>query len=260
MGEKKKLYIMLGIIVGIVVLIIGICLIDNHKIKALLKEIDEKKQANETQIFYLSRPTCHYCLLLKPITDELKEEYQLSYYNINTDQYNNSQMNKILKKFNVLPANFGTPYIAITKNGEIIGELNGYADENVVFELFKKHGLIPEDATLAFQYLTYEAFQNIWNSGERKLVMIGETGEESVEARILLKKLIQTHPLEISYMDIAEIGTNEAYIEFLNMVGFTSQPVYPILMVIENGKIVSQISKVVASEYESFLRNNGYIG
>lgn len=265
MSEKKKLGIILGSIIGLIILIIGVYFIENLNIQKLLKDIDNKMNLDEAQIFYLSRPTCHYCILLEPITETLKEEYQLTYYDINVDNYSRGQLKKILNKFGTNITNFGTPYIAIAKNGKVLGELNGYADENVVFEFFQTYGVIPENATLAFQYLDYDDFQNIWNGGERKLVMIGQTGEASVNARNTLKPIIEKHSLSIAYMDIVETysgetNSNEKYSEFLNLLGYSSQPTYPILMIIENGTVIAQTNLTDASSYESFLRTNGYIG
>lgn len=264
MNEKKKLYIMIGIAIGIIVLVIGIYIFQEIKMKKLLQQIDEKMQAEEVEIFYLSRPTCHFCILLNPITETLKKEYQLTYNEINTDNYSSSQIKRILNKFGTDPNNFGTPYIAITKNGKVIGELNGYADENVVFELFQKHGIIPEEASLAFQYINYDTFKNMWNGTDKSLVMIGETGEKSVLARNALKALITAYHLNISYMDVSETYSREAnstekYNEFLKMLGYQTQPNYPILMIVQNGTIVAQTNEVDTESFKTFLKTNGYM-
>lgn len=260
MNEKKKLYIMLGVIIGIIVVVLGAYIIGNIATQKLLKEIDEKMNLEEVQVFYLTRPTCHYCTLLEPVTDTLKQEYPIEYNQINVDNYNKSQLKKILKKFNVNPDDFGTPYIAITKNGVKIQELNGYADENIVFELFQKTGIIPEDANLLFQYINYETFKNKWNSEEKSIIMIGEPGEVSMQARNTLKPFIQKHNLIISYMDITETGDNQTYSEFLKTIGYTNPPTYPILMVVQNGSIIDKVDQLTNEVYEIFLKNNGYIG
>lgn len=264
MSEKKKFGILFGSIIGIVILFLTVYIIENLNLQKLLKDIDQKMNLEEVQIFYFSRPTCHYCILLEPITESLKEEYQLTYYDINVDDYSRGQLRKILNKFGTNVANFGTPYIVITKGGNVIGELNGYADENVVFDLFQKNGIIPENATLEFQYLDYDTFKSIWNNGERNLVMIGQTGETSVNARNILKPLIKKYSLSIAYMDIAETysgetNSNQKYSEFLNMIGYTTVPTYPILMIIENGTVIAQMNQTDINSYETFLRTNGYI-
>lgn len=256
MNEKKKLWIMVGVVVGLIIFTVAIYFVGNLETQRVLKDIDQKINSEETQVFYLARPTCHYCILLEPVTETLKQEYQLTYNHINTDKFSTSQLKKILDKFGVNSSTFGTPHITITKNGEVVDQLSGYADENVVFELFQKNGLIPESATLAFQYIDYNTFQTIWNNGERRLIMIGETGEKSVQARNTLKPLIQTYHLDIAYMDIAETGTN--YNTFLTSISHTT-PTYPILMVVENGTILSETNQTTVDAYETFLRENGYI-
>lgn len=257
MDEKKKLWIMVGVVIGLIIITIGIYFVGNLKLQKVLKAIDEKINSEEAQIFYLARPTCHYCILLEPVTETLKQEYQLTYNHINTGKFSTSQLKKILDKFGIDSKTFGTPYMAITKNGKVVDQLNGYADENVVFELFQKNGLISESAKLAFQYVDYDTFQTMWNSGGKRLIMIGETGKTSVQARNILKPFIQTYHLDIAYMDIAETGTN--YNAFLTSIGHTTKPTYPILMVIENGTIISETNQTTTDGYENFLRENGYI-
>ncbi len=259
MDEEKKLWIMIGVVVVLILFIIGIYWIGNLELKKTLKDIDQNMNTDETQIFYLSRPTCQYCILLEPVTETLKQEYQLTYHHINTDKFSTNQLKKILDKFGVDSKTFGTPYIVITKNGKVVDQLSGYADENVVFQLFQKNELIPVDAKLAFQYVDYNTFQTIWKSEGRKLIMIGETGAKSVQARNALKPLISTHNLDIVYMDIAETGNNDNYNAFLTMIGYTTQPTYPILLIVENGVIIAETNQISTAAYETFLKDNGYI-
>ena len=259
MNEKKKLGFMLGIIAILTLIIIVICIMNEIEMRKLLKNIDETMKTEEVQVFYLARPTCYYCNLLKPITDTLKEEYNLTYYEINTDNYSKNQLNRILKHFGININTFGTPDLVFTKNGEVIGEHGGYADENVIFDLFQTYGLIPEDATLEFQYISYDSFKTMWNDGEKHLMMIGETGEASLTARNTLKSFIRVYGLTISYMDIAETEDNTGYTELLKMIGHSSQVIYPILMIVENGTILAETNGTTIEAYGEFLRTNGYI-
>lgn len=259
MEEKKKLYVILGSMIGLFTIILIAYIITTIQFNKKLKDIDEKMKEDTIHIFYLSRPTCHYCTLLEPITETLKQEYNLNYDHINVDQYSNNQLEKMIKKFGVNPSNFGTPYIAITKNGQVLEELNGYADENVVFEFFQKAGVIPKEATLSFDYIDYPIFQNLWKSEEKQCIMIGETGNESVKARNQLKPLIQENQLLIHYMDIAETNTNENYAKFLEMIGYSNEPTYPILMIVQNGTIIAQTNATTKEQYQTFFKNQGYM-
>lgn len=258
MNEKKRLYVMFGVVVGILVVVSAICIAGNQSIKELFKSIDEKMQSNTVQVFYFEKPTCHYCMLLKPVTDTLKEEYELSYNYIDTSTLNNGQLKRILDKFGITYKTFGTPHLTITKNGKVLDHLSGYADENIVFELFQTTGVIPKEATLTFEYIDYDTFKKLFKKEQKTLIMIGQSGEDSVNARNQLKTYIRENGIQIYYMDIAETGNSDNYSELLQLIDHSEQTDYPILMIVENGKIISEITQTAS--YEQFLRTNGYIG
>lgn len=260
MNEKNKLYVAFGMVFGVLVLVIAICMAGNQSTQKMFEEIDQKLNSETVQVFYFTKPTCHYCILLEPVTDTLQEEYGLEYNKIDVSTLNSSQLRKLLNKFEINYGTFGTPHIAVTKNGEILDHLSGYADENVVFELFQSAGLIPVDAILDFQYIDYDTFKQIWNNGQKTLIMIGQSGEESVNARNELKPYIRQNNLSVIYMDIAETGDAESYNQFLKMIGHTDQVSYPILMIFQNGTVLAETNQTAASAYEEFLRTNGYIG
>lgn len=258
MDERKRMYVMFGVVVGIIVVISAICIAGNQSTQKLFKEIDEKMKSDTVQVFYLEKPTCHYCILLKPVTDTLKEEYGLTYNYIDTSTLNNSQLKRILDKLDINYKTFGTPHLTITKNGKVLDHLNGYADENVVFGLFQETGLISEEATLAFDYIDYDTFKDLWEREARSLIMIGQSGEDSVNARNQLKSYIQEYGIQIYYMDIAETGSSDNYSQFLTLINHSEQTAYPILMIVENGKIIAETNQT--TNYEEFLRTNGYMG
>ena len=105
------------------------------------------------QVIYLTRPTCSYCILLEPITDDLKKEYNLNYNIVNVDEISNSQLNRILKLFNRTIDTFGTPYLVIVKDGEVIAEQSGFADEDVIFDFFQNNGIINASEKLLLNYI-----------------------------------------------------------------------------------------------------------
>lgn len=259
MNEKKKLWLIFGIIGVLVCIVIVSFIINNIKFKQTLDDIDNTMQSEEIKIFYLARPTCYYCNLLKPVTETLQKEYDLTYYEINTDLYSKNQLLKILDKLEIDSQIFGTPYLVFTKKSEIIGSYSGYADENIIFDVFKTYGIIANDAQLLLNYISYEQLKNMWNDGEKHLIMIGTAGEESVNARNILKQYISQYQLSISYMDIAETENDTGYAELLSLLNRSSEITGPILMVVQNGQILSETNQFTNDAYEKFLTTNGYI-
>lgn len=258
MNEKKKLYIIIGIIVALATIIVGIVVASTISNQKMLKEIDDKINSEETQIFYLARPTCHYCVLLEPITDQLKQDYHLEYNHINVDDLTTSQLTQILKKFGTSTSTFGTPYIVITKNGKVVGEQNGYSDENILFELFQKNGLIGDSEKLPLNYINYETFQTKWNSEDKSVIMIGQTGQASIAARKHIQSIVKENHLDVSYMDISATGNNETYSELLKTIGQTNMD-KPILIIVQNGKILLETNESTEEAYRQFLKSAGYL-
>lgn len=260
MNENSKL-LKIGISIVVIALIIVVpIIIQNNKTSKLIKEIEDVMNSSDAKVIYMARPTCYYCNLLEPITDSLKEEYNLDYYYINTDELSNSELSKVLKLFDRTTDTFGTPYLIITKDGKVVAEQNGYADEDVIFNFFKTNGIIDEDETLKINYLDKQSFDDIMNNNEREIILIGKTGDESVvEARNELKEIITQYNLKINYFDIMNVSSEDEYNDNLEKLGYDEDFEGPNLVIVENNKIIAETNKNTKEDYITFLKNNSYI-
>ena len=245
MNENSKL-LKIGISIVVIALIIVVpIIIQNNKTSKLIKEIEDVMNSSDAKVIYMARPTCYYCNLLEPITDSLKEEYNLDYYYINTDELSNSELSKVLKLFDRTTDTFGTPYLIITKDGKVVAEQNGYADE---------------DETLKINYLDKQSFDDIMNNNEREIILIGKTGDESVvEARNELKEIITQYNLKINYFDIMNVSSEDEYNDNLEKLGYDEDFEGPNLVIVENNKIIAETNKNTKEDYITFLKNNSYI-
>lgn len=252
MNEKKKMYVILAVIAAILVLIPTLILIANKKDQEYLDKIKEKMNGTEPTAIYIARPTCYYCNMLKPITEELKKDYQLDYYEINTDDISNSLLEKVLKLLKVESSSFGTPYIAIVQNGKVIGEQRGYANEASTFEVFKKYGIISKEANLWYVPMTQADFLTKMPESDKKYVFIGNDQESETHAmKSVLKEVAQTAGKQIYYL---EIGSEESIDDLMKALGMEKTSFStPLLISIENGQIVKADANS-QSAYESFLK------
>ena len=255
MNEKKKalrLLVVLAVLVVIIILTVIMSLIQSSEKLDKIKDVVNSK---EPQIIYLSKPTCYYCNLIEPITSTLEEEFNLEYFHINIAELSSSELLKTLEIIGINQSTFGTPYIAIVQDGKIIGEQVGYTDENVLFDLFKKHNLIDENASLNMNYIN--DLNEVWNQSSAQLVLIGESGDTaSIDARINLRKLAKDYNFEINYFDTAKLQNSEEYNKLLDDLD-TEQ--LPILLIVENGSILSKTNTTSKTEYQEFLEKNNYI-
>ena len=140
MNEKKKLYIVLGIVL-LVIALMGILLYDSHKQKeGIYQEFSNAYNGTENTLVYIGRPTCGYCSLLSPNLEEMADRYKFDYIYLNTDEINSSIMQKVLKDLGL--TSVGTPYLAIVSNGKVVARQNGYTDYDVTFKFLQENGII----------------------------------------------------------------------------------------------------------------------
>lgn len=255
MNERKKGLLVLGVLVLLLFIIIWMVIISVVESNERLNDLKKVINSNETQIIYLSKPTCYYCNLIEPITKSLEEEFKLDYVKINTGELSNSELLKTLDIIGINIDTFGTPYIAIVKDGKIVGEQVGYTDENVLFELFKKHKLIDENATLNMNYI--DDLDIVWENNSAKLVLIGESGDTaSIDSRLVLRKISKKYDIEINYYDATKLEDEVKYTKLLDKLGIEKLPV---LTIVQDGNILSKTTVVSEKEYEQFFKDNDYI-
>lgn len=257
MDEKKKGLIVLGVFllsfVAFIALIIISVIDDNRK----LKEFEDIVNSSETHIIYFMKPTCYYCNLLEPITETLKEQYDLKYEKIDASSLSSSELYNMLDVLGVDAQTFGTPYIAIVKDGTVLGEQSGYTDEDVLFELFQKHGVINENEKLKLNYIDKDTLNSIWNNEEKNIVLVGETGNtSSIAARIELMDIADEYSISINYFDTSNLSSSDEYNEWLEKLEVNELPV---LAVVENGKLIAKTTEIDNEKYIEFFKGNEFI-
>lgn len=255
MNEKKKALIVIGVLAVLLVVIVVAVVMSLIQSNKKLDEVQEIMNSKEPRIVYLSKPTCYYCNLIEPITSSLEQEFNLDYFHINTGDLSNSELLKVLEIIGIDVDTFGTPYIAIVQDGKIIREQVGYTDENVLFDLFKNHGFINENASLNMNYI--DDLDTIWNQDEAKLLLVGESGDTaSIDARITLRKLAGEYNFEVNYFDTSKLEDSTGYDDLLEKLHVENLPV---LVIVKNDSVLASTTQTEQTSYEEFLRTNDYI-
>ena len=101
--------------------------------------------SSEPKIIYMGRPTCEWCNKFKPGLDNLAEQYNIEFVYVNTGSISDSELNKVFTALGINGNEFGTPYMAIVKNGKKIAEQAGYISEAPLFDFFQQNGFIGEN-------------------------------------------------------------------------------------------------------------------
>lgn len=262
MNENKKL-LMVGGIIGVVFLLLFISLIkDNKKQQKILDDFDKAYNAEEATMVFLGRPTCGYCQYMKPIADNMAEEYGFEYMYINTDEISSTNLNKILNKIGVTASNFGTPYTAVVKNGKVAANLSGYATEEYLFETLKEGGVLKEEDQLVLDYLSFDEFKSLVTSNEKHLVLLARaTSNETVEMLEAVKKISKEQGKTFQVLNVGYLTSEEAT-ELATLIpyyqGDSSKITAPTSIVLNNGNITATHDYTSTDSYLSFLQENGF--
>ena len=85
MNEKKKIWIVLGIVIIITILIIILAILSGMKKQKIVDSFNKSFESKTEEIIYLGRPDCSHCIAFKPVLQKVIADYNLSYLDINTD-------------------------------------------------------------------------------------------------------------------------------------------------------------------------------
>jgi len=256
MNEKKKLYIVLGVLVAIIVLIVGLIFADYKQQEKIYNEFLNAYNGSENTLVYIGRPTCGYCNLLTPSLDEMADRYEFDYVYINTDKLGNSFMQKIMKDLNI--TSVGTPYLAIVSNSKVVSNQNGYRDYDETFKFLQDNNVIKEDAKLLLNYIKLDEYKNKLKEDKLNVFVVGQsTCAYCIQAKLVLNELVEQKNVEINYVNISYMTTEErtefnSSLEYLNSNYGT-----PVMLITRNGKLVDVYEGYAPIEgYVQFLEKN----
>ena len=260
MSESKKMLIVLG---AVILIILGsICFVyaGNQDSKALYEQFTAEFNSEENQLIYLGSSTCGYCSLLNPSIQDMAKRYDFDYLYIDINETSSSYVRKIINDLNL--TSIATPYLAIVANGKIIDTQEQYDDYNVIFEFLQKNDLIDEKAKLDLNYIDYETYEKLLESKEIEVIVVGQTTcGYCVQAKIILNDVASENDVDINYIDFAKLDDEERE-KFLGSLEYFEEEEWgtPITMIVQNGKIVDMIEQLATEdEYVEFLQENEVI-
>lgn len=266
MNENKKLLAVLGIIVVIVGAIIISSVMGGKQQEKTLNEIDKLMSSKTEQVVYLGRPTCTYCQQFTPIMEELSDSYKYGYYYLNTDELSSSNLEKVLKKLGIDSSSFGTPTLAVVKDGKQVALQTGYTDREGLFKFLQEHSVIAKDATFEaddahLNKVDYAQYLEVIKSEENQIVVFAQTGcSHCEEARPVLNAIAKEYNIKINYLNITDLSTNDQK-DFANSLdvlkdGFGT----PLTVVVKNGKTVDSLEGFESKDAMlKFFKKNNFI-
>ncbi|MDD2435438.1 MAG: thioredoxin family protein [Bacilli bacterium] len=265
-NEIKKTYFLLGLIIVITFLIIISSINFNNNLK------------NETVQNILDRDGMSLVFLgnnsslsseLEPNLDYLKNQYNFTYDRIDTALYDQTELNKVLKSFDIDQEDFGAPVLIIVEDGKILDRQIGDMKEEELFNYLKETQIISSEAIYeakssgndikgVVNYIGYDAFETL-NSGDKAFILvIGQTGcGYCTKYLSVLNQLVNENNVEVNYLDVQKI-TDQDYKDLIASIDYfknSSRWGTPLTLIINNKKTIDYISGYVEIEsLKEFLK------
>ena len=212
-SENKRMYTLVGVIAGIILLIVLGIVCRNNASANIVKKVETLLNSSEAKAIYIMRTGCTYCELNESNMKSVVDEYNFDYYNIDTNDLTEKDLNKIVTMLEIDGENFGTPYLTAVKEGKILGSLNGLKSYKVLFDFLKENKLISDDSKLYLNYPTLKEYKNLIKSGEKEVFILASS---------TCRYCLAEHPVLIEIAKETGAKINFLYLDYM----FTSQEEY----------------------------------
>ncbi len=264
MNETKRLIIISSIIFIMFGLLIAVYALDGKT-----KNYSNTSTSGEYQLYYLGREGCGYCQMFNPNIEYIKEYYGLDYTYIDIEKITRQELSDYLDRFEVDSSKFGTPTIALTKNGKLVKSSIGYMSKQELYNFLKTNGAITGEFKSEFENLTYidmDDYKQIVSSNSKQIVVIAqEECNGCDELQEYLNKLLKDENFKINYYNVT-LETEDDYDFFYESYDYIKEALdneelyTPTILVVENKKVVDALPKFESEEkVEEFLKKNGYL-
>lgn len=262
MNENKKLMIMGFLIIAVLSIIPITAIVTSIKSKKTLEKFYDYIDSSEIKIVYIGRDDCSYCQLFAPEIEFIKDEYNMDYLYINTNELKENHFSALLEKLDIDTSNFGTPYLVITKDGKKVAEQSGYVTEDNLFKFLKEQSLIDENENLPLNYIDYDEYTKLIDSDSKELIVIAQSGcPGCIKARPIFYELAKQYDLKINYLNVSSLDetTGSKFQESLTY--FTENGIStPLLMIVSNNEVIDAVKGSAEKDaYVDFLKENKFI-
>jgi predicted bacteriocin transport accessory protein len=268
MNETKKTIAVLAVIAAVILMIPLAYYMNYSKGEKIVNAVEELFNDTAINLVYIGRPSCSYCVQLQPILDKFTNDYNFTYNYINTDKLNSKQLDKVLDFFEQDVSNFGTPYLAIVVNGEVVSEQPGYVEAEELFEFLQTGGIIGENEILPGEEtnltnINYQEYNNVLESKTKSILLIAQSGCGACEsAKPVLDEIAGDYEIEINWFDLRKIKSQEEYDEFMDSLDYYKKEQWgtPLMLIVEGNEVLDISNGFVGKDaYIEFLKKNGFI-
>ncbi len=237
-----------------------------------LKSFYEAFDSKELKVIFFARTSCSYCSLEKPILKQIASDYDIDYYNIDTDELTSTEVQEIMSALGISGS---TPTTVIVKEGKVVATNTGYLDGKPYVEFFIKNGILKEGATYKpeeeLKSIDYSEFKKIAEKEEASLVLLDDSAcPNCIELRSKLNTWASKYKFKVNYLAAKSLSTDEikSLVENdLKEMNFDNETYkkdgdvsIPLLFVVKDNKIVDYVTESTEeSDYIKLLEKNKFI-
>lgn len=286
MSDKTR-YILIGVVSALLVALIVVIAVfgkpnskktddksvaerntSTENLKNFYKAFDSK----ELKLIFFARTSCGYCSLQKPILKQVAKDYDIDYYDIDTDKLEQTEVEEIIKALGIQGA---TPTSVLVKNGKVVATNEGYLDGKPYVEFLAKNGLIDKNATYKpeknLKSISYSDFKDIVKKDSYNLVLLDTSAcSDCTTVRSILSDYAGEYKFTVNYLSAPELSQEdvEKLVEKdLKELKYdakeykkSKQVEIPLLLVIKDNKIKDYVLKSTdKSDYKKVLKKYGFI-
>lgn len=101
------------------------------------------KETDNLRVIHIGSPNCTWSKQLEPYLEEISEDYGITIYYINIDDFTDEEEETFTNSHEALKEEYGTPTLIVVGKGDIKGKFGGYTEnKDAYIDFFKEHDLI----------------------------------------------------------------------------------------------------------------------
>lgn len=263
--EEKNNKTALIAVLTILLIIIGVCVyyqldnkekndsdISESESSKILDKFYEYYNNKKAKIIYYASSSCGYCQLQSPIMEQIKEDYDIDYLDIDSTKLTNSDKKNILEKLGI---DHATPTTVVVKNGKVIGKNIGYVDGGEMVDFLIKNGILKDDAVYTpeanLTFIDFSEYEDLIEESDQFIVTIGQTGcSHCIKTKPVLSTIAKEYDITINYLNLTDMTETEQsnFFESLKEIGYDDEEFLasgsfgtPLTLIIDDGQIVSHV-------------------
>lgn len=293
MNENKKIAIVVSVIVGLLLLLVIVGMFQKNKDKEenlqnenvtysgkYSTDYEKAFEGEGKKVLFIGSSSCSVCSEFTPQMKYLSEAYHFTYYYIDAATIKTNDLENVLEKIGKDLENIGTPYIAFIENGEKYEEVQGYLSEAGLFTTLQKNGIIGEsetyvssleasssntntDDTSNLTLIDYDQYKEIYDSKEKSIVVLGQTGCGACTAfKPVINEIAKEYGITIYFVNLTDWEQSETYDLMGSLSYFKERESFgtPLTLIIENGDNIDEQEGHNSKDTTlAFFKKHGFI-